>query len=73
MKYTYLEEGNNGLEESNGLSSLVCVEIATRRFEGAVAGAVRGPFVFPELLILPVDVNPIILHVVERRTGAIVG
>lgn len=60
-----LEQCDNLLEERDCFGALGAPAGQAGCLEGAVARAVLAPFVFPELLVLAVDVDPVLVHEVE--------
>lgn len=68
-----LEQCDDLLEERDGFGALRAPTGQAGRLEGAVARAVLAPFVFPELLVLAVDVDPVLVHEVEGVGGSLGG
>lgn len=61
----YLEQSHNLLEERNSLGTLGAPTWQATGLECTIACPVFTPFVFPELFVLAVDVDPVGFHKVE--------
>jgi len=67
-----LEQGNDRLEEKDRLITIWAAARKALGIKRAHAGSVLGPLVLPEMLILPVHVDPISFHEIQSVTGTIV-